>query len=226
MTSSIARITWFLPVTGNVSTTKFALSNVHSPTSMMVKAFAVTSSETERTVSLGPGLSKGQVAGPNTMCWWQTTSFLHLHLQSQPSTLLTTVLTADAKAAPSRRDGEKSPPIQCCQTKGLQFQLGNPKDSLLLQWVVSGIGLDLESHSHSREKVQFFETRMRIIFNALTWRDQIEIIIWPYSYFETRTRLQIVSSVRSSYSHPDLLLTRPPHPAPLFQITPVLNTGL
>ena len=29
-----------------------------------------------------------------------------------------------------------------------------------------------------------------------------------------------ISSVRSSYSHPDLLLT------PLFQITPVLNTGL
>ena len=30
----------------------------------------------------------------------------------------------------------------------------------------------------------------------------------------------LFSSVRSSYSHPDLLLT------PLFQITPVLNTGL
>ena len=29
-----------------------------------------------------------------------------------------------------------------------------------------------------------------------------------------------VSSVRSSYSHPNLLLT---HPTPLFQITPVLN---
>ena len=39
------------------------------------------------------------------------------------------------------------------------------------------IGLDLESHSHSREKVQFFETRLRIIFLALTWRDEIEIII-------------------------------------------------
>ena len=37
------------------------------------------------------------------------------------------------------------------------------------------IGLDLESHS--REKVQFFETRLRIIFLALTWRDEIEIII-------------------------------------------------
>ena len=33
----------------------------------------------------------------------------------------------------------------------------------------------------------------------------------------------IVSSVRSSNSHPDLLVT---HPPPLFQITPVLNTGL
>ena len=32
----------------------------------------------------------------------------------------------------------------------------------------------------------------------------------------------VVSSVRSSYSHPDLLLIT----TPLFQITPVLNTGL
>ena len=37
------------------------------------------------------------------------------------------------------------------------------------------IGLDLESHS--REKVQFFETRSRIILLALTWRDEIKIII-------------------------------------------------
>ena len=41
----------------------------------------------------------------------------------------------------------------------------------------SPVGLDLKSHSHSREKVQFFETRLRIIFLALTWRDEIEIII-------------------------------------------------
>ena len=34
-----------------------------------------------------------------------------------------------------------------------------------------------------------------------------------------------VSSVRSSNSHPDLLLTHPTT-TPLFQITPVLNTGL
>ena len=33
-----------------------------------------------------------------------------------------------------------------------------------------------------------------------------------------------VSSVRSSNSHPDLLVTQ--HQHPLFQITPVLNTGL
>ena len=39
------------------------------------------------------------------------------------------------------------------------------------------IGLDLEYHSHSREKVQFFETRLRIFFLALAWRDEIEIII-------------------------------------------------
>merc|ERR1711952_313545 len=36
--------------------------------------------------------------------------------------------------------------------------------------------------------------------------------------------MAIFSSVRSSYSHPDLLLTQ--HQHPLFQITPVLNTGL
>ena len=35
--------------------------------------------------------------------------------------------------------------------------------------------------------------------------------------------LLIISSVRSSNSHPDLLVT---HHQPLFQITPVLNTGL
>ena len=35
----------------------------------------------------------------------------------------------------------------------------------------------------------------------------------------------LISSVRSSYSHPDLLVIHPPT-TPLFQITPVLNTGL
>ena len=55
------------------------------------------------------------------------------------------------------------------------------------------IWLDLKSHFHSREKVKFFETRSRIIFLALTWRDEIEIIIRPFSYFETRTRLNIVT---------------------------------
>ena len=34
-----------------------------------------------------------------------------------------------------------------------------------------------------------------------------------------------ISSVRSSYSHPDLLVTHHHH-QPLFQITPILNTGL
>merc|ERR1711952_174930 len=37
--------------------------------------------------------------------------------------------------------------------------------------------------------------------------------------------MAIFSSVRSSYSHPDLLVIHPPT-TPLFQITPVLNTGL
>ena len=38
--------------------------------------------------------------------------------------------------------------------------------------------------------------------------------------------MAIFSSVRSSNSHPDLLLTQQHHHHPLFQITPVLNTGL
>merc|ERR1711952_86582 len=37
--------------------------------------------------------------------------------------------------------------------------------------------------------------------------------------------MAIFSSVRSSYSHPDLLVIHHP-PTPLFQITPVLDTGL
>merc|ERR1719210_2651986 len=37
--------------------------------------------------------------------------------------------------------------------------------------------------------------------------------------------MAIFSSVRSSYSHPDLLVIHPPT-TPLFQITPVLNIGL
>ena len=41
-----------------------------------------------------------------------------------------------------------------------------------------------------------------------------------------RTRFSFISSVRSSYSHPDLLLTQQQQHHPLFQITPVLNTGL
>ena len=36
----------------------------------------------------------------------------------------------------------------------------------------------------------------------------------------------LVSSVRSSNSHPDLLLITSTTTTPLFQITPVLNTGL
>ena len=39
-----------------------------------------------------------------------------------------------------------------------------------------------------------------------------------------RTHNYFISSIRSSYSHPDLLLIH--HHHPLFQITPVLNTGL
>ena len=50
----------------------------------------------------------------------------------------------------------------------------------------------------------FFQSR----WTCLRWTDQC----WE----------GFVSSVRSSYSHPDLLLIT----TPLFQITPVLNTGL
>ena len=42
---------------------------------------------------------------------------------------------------------------------------------------------------------------------------------------ERSRNLSFISSVRSSYSHPDLLVTHHQH-HPLFQITPVLNTGL
>ena len=45
--------------------------------------------------------------------------------------------------------------------------------------------------SLSREGA-IFRNETRIIFLALTWRDEIEIIIWPFSYFETRPRLHIV----------------------------------
>ena len=37
-------------------------------------------------------------------------------------------------------------------------------------------------------------------------------------------KFEFISSVRSSNSHTDLIVTHPDHP--LFQITPVLNTGL
>ena len=72
------------------------------------------------------------------------------------------------------------------------FKTLNHFVSNCLQLLCSSIiRLDLESHS--REKVQFFETRLRIIFLALAWRDEIEIIIWPFSYFETRTRFHFVT---------------------------------
>ena len=69
------------------------------------------------------------------------------------------------------------------------------------------IFLDLESHSHSREKIQFFETRLRIIFLALTWRDESRLLyehsrisrrerdyILLFSCFETRSRLKKIIS--------------------------------
>ena len=41
--------------------------------------------------------------------------------------------------------------------------------------------------------MQSFETRLRIIFLALAWRDEIEIIIRPFLYFEMRARFHFVT---------------------------------
>ena len=46
----------------------------------------------------------------------------------------------------------------------------------------SVIGMDLESYSSSRKKVQFFEAISRIIFLALTWRDEIETLENHFSW--------------------------------------------
>ena len=55
---------------------------------------------------------------------------------------------------------------------------------------------------------------------------QISFIVCldSYDHFKLKHSWFFVSSVRSSNSHPDLLLTHQQHP--LFQTTPVLNTGL
>ena len=47
---------------------------------------------------------------------------------------------------------------------------------------------------------------------------------WLQTFTAALVIFIIISSVRSSYSHPDLLLIT--STTPLFQITPVLNTGL
>ena len=54
-------------------------------------------------------------------------------------------------------------------------------------WVGFRISLSL-----SREGSIFWD-KIENFFLALIWRDEIEIIIWPFSYFETRTRLNIVT---------------------------------
>ena len=53
-------------------------------------------------------------------------------------------------------------------------------------WVGFRISLSL-----SREGSIFWD-KIENFFLALIWRDEIEIIIWPFSYFETRKRLHIV----------------------------------
>ena len=55
----------------------------------------------------------------------------------------------------------------------------------------------------------------------------VKMYIFTFQIFQAKkcALSLIISSVRSSNSHPDLLLTQHHH-HPLFQITPVLNTGL
>ena len=81
------------------------------------------------------------------------------------------------------------------------------------------IFLDLKSHSHSQEKVQFFETRLRIIFLALTWRGETRLrlsydhyrilrregdYILLLSCFETGSRLKkIISCGRARKNEAD-----------------------
>ena len=46
--------------------------------------------------------------------------------------------------------------------------------------------------SLSREST-IFRNEIEVFFFALTWRDKIEIIIRPFSYLETRTRVHIAT---------------------------------
>ena len=70
--------------------------------------------------------------------------------------------------------------------------------------------------------------RARSRLLSQSWREPAitgKISSHKYRYLNLRQKLLLVSSVRSSYSHPDLLVIHPPT-TPLFQTTPVLNTGL
>ena len=81
----------------------------------------------------------------------------------------------------------------------------------------------------------FFSTRFFCIFllffrKFLIFLQQTSPSSSKHFFFSSNLRIKVqkqcflVSSVRSSSSHPDPLLTQ--HHHPLFQITPVLNTGL
>ena len=73
--------------------------------------------------------------------------------------------------------------FHCFQTEGLQ--LGTPKDSLVVHPHLLGFRISLSREGTiSRDEIKIY------VF-ALTWRDQIEIIIRPFSYFETTRRLRI-----------------------------------
>ena len=64
------------------------------------------------------------------------------------------------------------------------------------------IGLDLESHCNSREMVQFFETRLRIIFLALTWQDEIEITYMTILVFRDENEIIYCYSRVTYYTNP------------------------
>ena len=78
------------------------------------------------------------------------------------------------------------------------------------------------SRKHGRPRVDQHAVMRWIISNpsraSIVWRQLVKPDV-------EEGDVLFVSSVRNSNSHPDLLLTQQQH-HPLFQITPVLNTGL
>ena len=69
------------------------------------------------------------------------------------------------------------------------------------------------------EKGAIFDTKLRIIFLAPIWQDEIVIIIWSFSYFETRTRLHIVALMSQDLWKSFLVVKREK-----MKLTPVANS--